>query len=117
MDLAAVQRLLDELRGRLAIPEPVRVVLAPMNPRMASVEPSRDSDGIFFLSIQADFVEQLSFDELQATLAHELGHVWIFTHFPYLQTEELANKIAMRVVSRDSFPPLYAKVFGRSHTT
>ena len=38
----------------------------------------------------------------ESTFIHELGHVWIFTHHPYLQTEQLANRIAMRLVSRTS---------------
>ena len=44
-------------------------------------------------------------------VAHELGHVWIYTHHPYLQTEQLANQIAMRVVSRESLDSVYGKVW------
>jgi hypothetical protein len=46
-------------------------------------------------------------------VAHELGHVWIFTHHPYLQTERLADTVAMRVVSRKSLDRVYAKVWER----
>ena len=46
-------------------------------------------------------------------LAHELGHVWVSTHHPYLQTERLANSIAMRVVSRDSLERVYEKMWAR----
>jgi len=42
--------------------------------------------------------------------------VWIFTHHPYLQTEELANQIAMRAVSRASLERVYAKVWERGGT-
>jgi predicted Zn-dependent protease len=52
-------------------------------------------------------------DELEAAIAHELGHVWVFTHHPYLQTEELANQIAMRAVSRESLERVYGKVWER----
>jgi len=52
----------------------------------------------------------LTDDDIKAVVAHELGHVWIFTHHPYLQTEQLANEIAMRLVTRESLEPVYAKV-------
>ena len=44
-------------------------------------------------------------------IAHELGHVWIYTHHPYLQTEQLANQIALKVVSRESLDSVYGKVW------
>ena len=44
----------------------------------------------------AAFLDTLTDDEVEAEVAHELGHVWIFTHHAYLQTEGLANQIAMR---------------------
>ena len=53
----------------------------------------------FKLAIDVAFLEALTDDELEAAIAHELGHVWVFTHHPHLQTEELANQIALRVVS------------------
>jgi len=40
-----------------------------------------------------------------------LGHVWIFTHHPYLQTELLANQVALRVVSRENSERIYEKVW------
>jgi hypothetical protein len=40
-----------------------------------------------------------------------MGHVWIFTHHPYLQTEQLANRIAMRLVSRENLQQVYEKVW------
>ena len=51
---------------------------------------------------------------MSAVVAHELGHVWIYTHHPYLQTEELANEVAMRVVSRAILEGLYKKVWERA---
>lgn len=88
------------------------VSLVARNPLMASVVPV--SDGGFALSFEAGFAERLTQDELTAAIAHELGHVWIFTHFPFLQTEQLANEIAMRVVSRESLVPVYAQMFERT---
>ena len=49
--------------------------------------------------------------ELSASIGHELGHVWIFTHHPYLQTELLANQVALRVVSRENSERIYEKVW------
>ena len=39
--------------------------------------------------------------------------MWIFTHFPFLQTERGANDVALRVVSRDALERVYAKVWAR----
>jgi hypothetical protein len=50
-------------------------------------------------------------DELRAALAHELGHVWIFTHHPYLQTERVANSIGERFLKRVYFEKLYSKLW------
>src|SRR5690606_8568096 len=68
----------------------------------------------FVLSVQGDFLDQLADDELEAMVAHELGHVWIYTHHPYLQTEQLANRVAMRRVSREQLARVYVKVWGAS---
>ena len=55
--------------------------------------------GTFRLSLERSFLEQLTPVELKAVIAHSVGHVWIYTHHPYLQTEQLANQIALRAVS------------------
>jgi predicted Zn-dependent protease len=112
LDVERVQRIVDELKARLQIPHPVAVSLVDRNPLMASVAPIQG--GGFALSLEAGFAERLTEDELTAAIAHELGHVWIFTHFPFLQTEQLANEIAMRVVSRESLVPVYARMFERT---
>jgi hypothetical protein len=102
----------DDLKARLEIPQTVTVSLVDRNPLMVSVGPV--PGGGFELSFEADFARRLSHEELTAAIAHELGHVWIYTHFPFLQTEQLANEIAMRVVSRDSLVPVYAQMFERA---
>ena len=81
------------------------------NPLMVSVEAPPDRQGAYQLSFEGRFLDGLSDTELRAVVAHELGHVWIFTHHPYLQTEELANRIALRVVSRENLDEVYAKVW------
>ena len=76
----------------------------------------KDRDRGFTATFEAGFLDSLNDDELGAVIAHELGHVWIFTHHPYLQTEELANEIALRVVSRESLDEVYEKVWKRTGT-
>jgi hypothetical protein len=115
VDTVRVQQIVDDLKGRLAIPQPVTVSVVARNPLMVSVGPV--PGGGFTLSFEAGFAERLTEDELTAAVAHELGHVWIYTHFPFLQTEQLANEIAMRVVSRESLVPVYAQVFERARMT
>jgi hypothetical protein len=110
VDTLRVQQIVDDLKSRLAIPQSVTVSIVDRNPLMVSVGPV---SGGFALSFEAGFVERLTEDDLTAAIAHELGHVWIYTHFPFLQTEQLANEIAMRVVSRESLVPVYAMMFER----
>ena len=112
-DAATIQALVDELRQQLALPHEVSVVLVPSNPLLVSVEhgPARKA---FLLSFEDGFLDVLDGDELRAVVAHELGHVWIFTHHPYLQTEQLANRVAMRVVSRETLERVYGKVWERN---
>src|SRR5439155_15270508 len=98
----------------LAIEQPVNVSMVPSNPKLFSVVPAEHQPAMFLLSIEEGFAQDLSATELRAAVAHELGHVWIFTHFPFLQTEELANDIASRVVSRDTLTPLYDKVWKKA---
>ena len=82
-----------------------------------SVEPVPDSSPrAFALNVEDDFVATLTDAELAAAIAHELGHVWIFTHHPFLQTEQLANVVAMRLVSREQLARLYDKVWKRGGT-
>ena len=113
---AALQEEVDALRSRLSIPVAVSASIVEVNPLLVSVEASKDAAGVFQLSFERRFLANLTADELRAVIAHELGHVWIFTHHPYLQTERLANDVAMRVVSRESLEHVYAKVWQQSGT-
>jgi hypothetical protein len=105
-----LQALVDALRTELGIPQEVALEVVAENPRMASVEPAKKGDG-FILTIEGGFASRLTDDELKGVIAHELGHVWIYTHHPYLQTEQLANRIAMRLVSRENLEQVYQKVW------
>jgi hypothetical protein len=111
-----LQSVVDDLKSRLLIAPDVIVSIVPTNALMMSVEAPSDSKQPFSLTIDASFLETLSDDEIEAAIAHELGHVWIFTHHPFLQTEELANQIAMRAVSRASLERVYTKVWQRGGT-
>jgi hypothetical protein len=106
-----IQELVDAVRMELAVSHVVSVELVATNPLKASVEPVKGAAGTFRLSLERAFLEQLTPVELKAVIAHELGHVWIYTHHPYLHTEQLANQIALRVVSRESLDSVYGKVW------
>ena len=109
-----VQALIDRLKAQLGIPNAVVASLVAKNERLVSVERIPGRDGAFSLVLEEAFVNGLSDEELNAVVAHELGHVWIFSHHPYLQTEELANQIALRVVRRETLDAVYEKVWQRT---
>jgi hypothetical protein len=113
-DPARIQSIVNELLAQLGIPNPVTVHIVAVNPLLASVEPHPEQPGTFQLFLEDAFVDELADDELEAVVAHELGHVWVFTHHPFLQTEQLANQVAMRVVGRDILQRVYAKVWAHS---
>jgi hypothetical protein len=106
-----IQKIIDAIREDLGVTHPVSVELVAVNPLKASVQPIKGAPGTFRLDIERGFIQELSDEELRAVVAHELGHVWIYTHHPYLQTEQLANKIALRVVSRETLEKVYGKVW------
>lgn len=106
-----LQRLVDELRQLLAIEQAVVASVVTDNPLLVSVAARPGHP--FMLAVEQGFLEALDGDEVRAVVAHELGHVWIFTHHPYLQTEALANQVALRAVSRESLERVYEKVWAR----
>jgi len=112
--LERVQRVVADLKSQLAISQTVDVTIVQTNVRLFSVAPVEHEKATFLLSVEEDFAQALTDSELKAAVAHELGHVWIYTHFPFLQTEELANDIAARVISRESLAPLYDKVWKKA---
>jgi len=63
------------------------------------------------------FFDDKSGDIFRTYIAHELGHVWIFSHHPFLQTEGLANEIAMRVTPRNLLEKVYIKLWSHSGVT
>ncbi len=115
-DAESIQQLVNEFRAQLALRSEIRVSLVATNALLVSVEPVGDDGTSFQLSVEEAFLDVVGEDELRAAIAHELGHVWIFTHHPYLQTEKLANEIAMRLVTRESLVNVYEKVWERQGT-
>ena len=111
-----LQLVVDRLRGELGIPESVDVSIEPQVALVVSVEAPIDRGEPFRLAIEDGFLDRLSAEELDAVIAHELGHVWVFTHHPFLQTEKLANQIAMRVVARDNLVSVYHKLWAHGGT-
>ena len=114
VDRERLQDVTDQLRLRLDILERVLVTIVDHNPLVMSVETLSGRSGPFVITADEAFIQSLNDEELQAAVAHELGHVWIYTHHPYLQTERLANDVALRVISADVLVPVYEKVWKRT---
>jgi len=106
-----IQDVIDDLAGRLSLKRDVVAAIVPLNPLIVSVVSPVNRDGAYRVVFEGTFLDTLTDDELRAVVAHELGHIWIFTHHPYLQTEQLANKIALRVVPRGTLERVYHKVW------
>ena len=106
-----LQRMLERVKERLGLDYPVTLELVPKNRHLISVESVKGAERAFLVRIEERMLELLGDEELEAALAHELGHVWVFTHHPFLQTEQLANDVAMRVVTRDALARVYDKVW------
>lgn len=106
-----IRTIVDRMRHDLSIKERVIVSVVARNEKLVSVERSKHRPGTFVLSFDESFLSTLDDNELSASIAHELGHVWVFTHHPYLQTELLANQIALKVVTREDLEKIYEKVW------
>jgi hypothetical protein len=109
---ARVQKIVDDLTARLGIADAVHVSIVPANRLLMSVEPTEHT---FELKVEDGWPDALNETELTAAVAHELGHVWIFTHHPFLQTEQLANEVAMRLIRPNVLAQLYDKVWKRTN--
>jgi hypothetical protein len=113
---ASLQALVDGLKMELGIKADVSTAIVTHNALLVSVKPIEGHVGTFQMEFEDRFLPSLDDDELKAVIAHELGHVWIYTHHPYLQTEPLANSVAMRVVPRASLERVYGKVWAHQGT-
>jgi len=106
-----INLVIGDFSRRLGITQSVVVSIVAENSRLASVEHAAGGTGSFRMSFAAGFVRTLNDGELRAAIAHEMGHVWIYTHFPYLQTETLANQQALKLVPREDLERVYEKVW------
>src|SRR5262245_8556618 len=77
--------IVEHLKKQLEIPNSVEIRIVRNNKLAMSVEPT-DHHGDFLLLVDTRFVDRLDDEELTAALAHEMGHVWIYTHHPFLHT-------------------------------
>lgn len=103
-----------EFQTRLGMSEAIAVSIVEANEYLVSVQRSPDAEKGFIIQFERKFLPTLNDEEVRAVIAHELGHIWIFTHHPYLQTESLANEKALQLVSRQSLEQVYGKVWVRT---
>ena len=106
-----IYRIVTDFRHRLGIAQHVTVSIVSGNSHLASATCSSARTQEYEISFDAGFLRALDDGELDAAVAHEMGHVWIFTHFPYLQTESLANQQALKLVSRSELQKIYEKMW------
>jgi hypothetical protein len=119
MTLKAVraQQFVDHMRTALQIRNEVQISIVIYQPLVFSVQPMDANKDRFLLEMELGFLLMLDDDELRAAVAHELGHVWIYTHHPFLQTENLANTVGQRMADRASFERIYAKLWAYEGTS
>jgi hypothetical protein len=115
--LEAIQTMVADFGNRLEITERIYVTISTDRERLVSVRRLNDEGRSFLITFDDSFVSALTEEELRAAVAHELGHVWIFTRRPYLQTEALANRKAAQLVPAESLEKLYMKVAEFGGTT
>jgi hypothetical protein len=102
--------IVQDYSNRLGITEPIEVMVSTDKQRLVSVRRLKDESRSFLITFDDAFLAALTEEELRAAVAHELGHIWIFTRRPYLQTEALANRKAAQLVPAESLDRLYLKV-------
>ena len=108
-----IKNIIEELKKQMGIQQDIEVVLVARNDLIVSVQPRKDRSA-FEISFERSFLNTLDDEDLRAVVAHELGHVWIFTHHPFLQTEDLANSIAFKAVTTNAMDRVYEKVASRT---
>jgi len=111
-----LEKIAAGLAETLKMHKRIQVAVVSENDRVVSVEPFLSGDG-YRVEFERAFLDQLNEEELTAALAHEVGHMWIFCHPPYVHTEALANEIALKIVPRKPLEALYAKLWTYTSVT
>jgi len=106
-----LEAVVMEFRERLGISENIALAIVEGNKYLVSVQRSKEQKDAFIIQFERHFLSTLTEEDMRAVLAHEMGHIWIFTHHPYLQTEALANQKASELVPRESLRQIYEKVW------
>jgi hypothetical protein len=114
--VAWLEEVAAGLAAALDVRKAVQVVVVPRNDLVISVEPLPAGEG-YCVVFEQRFFDRLDEEELTAALAHEIGHVWIYSHHPFLHTEALANEVALKVVQRKPLVTLYAKLWAYTGLT
>ena len=112
-DVRRLDGIIQGFRAELGISVQVLASIVEEDQYLVSVRRSPTAQDTFVIQFEENFLGRLSEEEVRAVIAHELGHVWIFTHHPYLQTEALANQKALAVVRRGNLVRVYEKVWRR----
>jgi hypothetical protein len=106
-----LETIAKKFQTQLDLPVAVLVSVIEKNKFLVSVHRSKELQDTFVILFEREFLSTLTEEEARAVIAHEMGHIWIFTHHPYLQTEALANQKAAELVPRDSLRDVYEKVW------
>jgi hypothetical protein len=106
-----LETVAKEFQTQLDLPVAVLVSVIEKNKFLVSVHRSKELRDTFVILFEREFLSTLVEEEARAVIAHEMGHIWIFTHHPYLQTEALANQKAAELVPRESLRNVYEKVW------
>jgi hypothetical protein len=101
--------IIIEFKAALQIPNDIDVQVVEKNDLLFSAAHHPQNRQAFRITCEKQFLDSLTESELRAAMAHEMGHIWIFTHHPYLQTEELADEIACKVVSKSDLNQVHSK--------
>ena len=115
--MARLDEVASGLAAALKVSGHVEVVVVMRNDLVVSVEPLAKPEDGYRVVFDQRFFDRLDNDEIAAALAHEIGHVWIYSHFPFLQTEALANEIALKVAPRKTMESLYNKLWAYTGVT
>ena len=107
----SLEAIAEKFHKQLNLPVIVLVSIVSKDNHLVSVQRSKELKDTFIIQFERDFLSALAEEEMEAVIAHEMGHIWIFTHHPYLQTEALANQKASELVPRESLRKVYEKVW------